>query len=117
MMKRPTRYLAIACALGSLGLWVLLLVFNPYSSNRIEPGTHMIGFLMMTLALTGAWAASRAHLPIMIATGLLSFLPVGLYTMGTPGIFKWIGVLNLFYLAVSVAISLLNLLKKPTSTP
>jgi hypothetical protein len=49
----------------------------------------------------------------MYATGLLSFLPIGLYTMGTPGIFKWIGVLNLLYLAASVAISLPKLLKTP----
>jgi hypothetical protein len=117
MMKTLTRQFAIACALGSLGLWVLLLFFNPYSSNRIEPGTYMIGFLMITLALAGAWATPRAHLPMMFAAGLLSFLPIGLYTMGTPGIFKWIGVLNLLYLVAAVAVSLQRLLKKSAPIP
>lgn len=53
---------------------------------------------MVLLALVVIWGViADRPVPVLVAF-LLSLFPAGLYFLGTPGIFAWIGVMNVFYL-------------------
>lgn len=62
------------------------------------------------MALTGLLAVVAAVASIVGSPGgllivfLLSFFPVGLYLLGAPSIFKWVGVAELGYLASATAL-------------
>jgi hypothetical protein len=90
-MRVAARSVGLLSSLGAFGLYLIFLFFNPY-----RPGALTLPvWAMMALALAGAWAAWRGWSRRMLAISVLSFAPVGLYLLGTPGIFRWIGVLNL----------------------
>ena len=54
--------------------------------------------LMLGLALVGAVAAWKGRPVWMFVVFALSFVPVGLYTLGVPGPFQWVGVSNTLFL-------------------
>jgi|GEM_PF-5793348 len=83
-------------------LWYMLWFFNPYTGygEITAPSTAM--FLMAILALFSCHSHNAKHL-IILAT--ISFLPIGLYLLATPGIFALIGVLNLTSLALGALIA------------
>ncbi len=84
--------------LASLGIAILLMVFiffNPYTPGMV---VTLPIILMLLLALAGM-AVSLAARPFwMLVIAALSFIPTGLYLLGTPGVFRWIGVFNLVFL-------------------
>jgi magnesium-transporting ATPase (P-type) len=92
-MKRIGQVLGIFSTLGALILWIISLWYNPYSPAPLT--LPLLG--MMALALLGLLAASLARPLVMVFIFVFSFVPVGLYMLGTPGIFKWIGIFNLLY--------------------
>ena len=53
---------------------------------------------MALLCIAGVVAVLRCKPIAMVIISLLSFFPVGWYLLGSPGIFKWIGWLNIVYL-------------------
>jgi hypothetical protein len=53
---------------------------------------------MVVLALTAAWASLYGKPLVLLLAFVLSFVPFGLYMLGTPGAFFWIGVADLLYL-------------------
>lgn len=100
MRSLSLRAIGALSALGCVALWVAFLFFNPY--GRVEQGINqVIGFGMTGLWLAGAFAALRGSLWTQLAVGLLAFVPVGFYLLLTPGVFRWIGVLDAVYLAAT----------------
>jgi hypothetical protein len=81
---------ALACA-ATAGLWLVFLFANPYAA----PGSFLLPAAMLLLAALGGAAAWLGKPYGLLAAALASFAPVGLYLLGTPGIFRGIGVLNL----------------------
>jgi hypothetical protein len=68
--------------------------------------TMVVVFLMVMLA-SSALAASLLGKPwLLLAAAIVAFVPVGLYTLGTNGVFRWIGALNLMTLAAGVMLVL-----------
>ena len=82
----------------SLFLYSWFVFFNPYSDQGLNSEVYSVAILMSLLALLAGWAAFKFKPGWLLAAFLLSFFPVGLYLLGTPGIFRWIGVANLLYL-------------------
>lgn len=112
-MSKVARLIGMLASLGVLGLYLVYVFFNPYS-----PGSLTLPIVvMLTLALVGALAAWWAKPYFMLAVFLVAFIPMGLYTLGTPGLFKWIGILQLIFLLASVLMAaepvLLKLRRKP----
>jgi len=107
----PLRTFARLLGLGAAALVILLygvmLFFNPYTTDGITSGTSLVGALMILLALLAAWGARTLQPLLLLLAFLGSFVPVGYYLLGTPGVFAFIGVADLGY-AVAGAIMLLS---------
>lgn len=97
-MLKVARLSGLLTSIGVLGLYLVFVFFNPY-----RPGSLTLPIVaMMVLALVGALAAWWAKPYLMLAIFLVTFVPVGLYMLGTPGLFKWIGILQLVFLLASI---------------
>ena len=96
----------------TVGLWIVLWFFNPYSQTET---VTIPGLVMLFVATTGV-VSSFLKKPILLLTlALLSFFPIGLYLLGTPGIFLNIGLLNV--VSVVVAARLLFMKIRPRAMP
>ena len=97
-----------ACAVGSslacASLVLCLAWFNPYVSN--DPGLNVPMGLLLALAVLAAAAGVGRQAGLLIIAFALSFVPMGLYLLGTPGIFAGIGVAHLGYLLAAALIML-----------
>jgi hypothetical protein len=96
------RLTGLVAALSAVALYAVLVFFNPYVSSPGQGGadvvTHVVVALMVVLALTAAWASLYGKPLVLVLVFVPSFVPFGLYMLGTPGVFFWIGVANLLYL-------------------
>jgi hypothetical protein len=78
-----------------------MLMMNPYDTGGITAGTAIVGAVMILLALLAGWAAFTLRPMILLLAFIGSFVPVGAYLLGTPGVFALIGVADLGYLVAS----------------
>ncbi len=77
----------------SLSLWFVLWFINPYSNDKASNIITIPGVFMAVFCLFGI-VISIKRKPILLALiSILSFFPVGLYLLLTPGIFKIISLL------------------------
>ena len=76
-------------------LWFIMWFNNPYSTEKPAEIITTPGIYMVLLCLVGM-VISRRKMPVLMAlVSVLSFLPIGWYLLGTPGIFNLIGWLNI----------------------
>ncbi|RJX19219.1 MAG: hypothetical protein C4570_05570 [Ammonifex sp.] len=103
--------IGIAAAIGAICLFAVLLYFNPYV--KAEPGTDtsLTVLLMVAAAVFGIVASVKARPFWILIVFFVSFFPIGFYFLGTPGIFKWIGVCNIGFLVSAVLMRVGNCLK------
>lgn len=96
------RTLGVLSTLGAMLLWLIFVFYNPNGTVVIGPETLMVVFIMVTLAST-ALAGSLFNRPwLLLLAAVASLVPVGLYLLGNPGVFRWIGALNLMTLVAGV---------------
>jgi hypothetical protein len=79
-------------------LYGLLLFSNPYNFEEFTVEIYWIAAIMIFLALLAVWAAVRLNTTFMFVVFIGLFFPEGLYMLGMPGLFRWIGAANLIYL-------------------
>ena len=96
------RTLGILSTVGAMLLWIVFALFNPNGTVGLSTDTMIVVFLMITLASTGLAASLWRRPGLLLLAAVASFLPVGLYTLGTNGVFRWIGALNLMTLAGAI---------------
>jgi hypothetical protein len=96
------RTLGVLSTAGTILLWVIFVIFNPFSAAGVTPETLLVVFLMVILASTGLAASLLKRPWLLLLAGAASFVPVGLYTLGTGGVFRWIGALNLMTLSGAI---------------
>lgn len=97
-----SRTTAALSAAGCIILWSVFLWANPYAP--VDGATsHMVGILMILVWSGGLVALFREIVPWIYVTFVLAFVPAGLYLLGAPGLFAWIGVLTLVYMAAGIA--------------
>lgn len=104
------RSIGLAASGVTGSLWLVFLFFNPFGNRGITAGSYAIAGLMLGLALVGAVAAWKGKPCWMFAVFALSFVPAGLYMLGAPGPFQWIGRSNALFLISG----LLMLVKRKT---
>ena len=97
-MLQAGRWIGFFASVTTLCLWAVFLFANPYGSEGIESDTFAPAALMMALAAAGMLAAWRIIPILMFIVFAISLFPVGLYLLGTPGIFRWVGVCNFLFL-------------------
>jgi hypothetical protein len=90
----------------TLLLYTCFVFFIPYSDQALYPDVYGVAILMSLLALLAGWAALKFKPGWLLAAFLLSFFPVGLYLLGMPGLFRWIGLGNLLYLLAGLSLIL-----------
>ncbi|MEW6770592.1 MAG: hypothetical protein AB1330_04280 [Bacillota bacterium] len=99
------RFVGVVASVGNIVLILMLWFFNPYGKFAVPTETYFIFSLMVVLSLLAVYACVKMVPLVMYGVFCGSFFPVGFYLLGTPGIFRWIGVFNLFYLASAVLMS------------
>lgn len=89
-------------ACGTIVLWLIFLFANPYNNQAQAVDTVLVVILMLFLGALGVLAAltNRPYLMAFLAAAM--FVPVGLYTLGTPGLFRGIGLLEIVYFAAAL---------------
>lgn len=92
------RTLGVLASVGTLTLYTTFVWANPYSPGMLT----LPIMLMMLFAGVGMWAAWAGRPYLMAAVALGLFVPMGLYMLGTPGLFRWIGVFNLVFFLAAV---------------
>ena len=58
--------------------------------------------LMALLALVSGASALAKRPGLVLLAFVFSFVPVGAYLIGTPGVFRWVGVAHIGYLVAAV---------------
>lgn len=94
------RIVGLVAALSAIVLYGVLLFHSP------DRGPYPVAAAMVLLALVVIWGVIADRPVPVLAAFLLSLFPVGLYFLGTPGIFAWIGVMNVFYLVAGALLVL-----------
>lgn len=94
------RIAGAAIWVSTLALWVVLWFFNPYSSTG--EAITIPGMIMILAALVGVFASMKGSGVGQLLAALVSIFPIGLYVLGTPGIFALIGVLNILAIIPAV---------------
>lgn len=91
------RVLGVIAMLGIIGLWLVFLFYNPYGYLGFTPQSGWTVGLMIFLAAIGLLICLGGRPYWMVFLFAVMFTPVGLYTLGTPGIFRWVGILELIF--------------------
>ncbi len=91
--KAPACF-GLLTAVGTLVLWLVGLFYLP-------PTSWLVAGVMILLSLLAGYASWRERPCLLMVVALLSFFPVGLYLLGMPGLFRWIGLLNLLLFVAS----------------
>ena len=105
-MNLNTRFKAVGIltSIVSLFFWGGFLLNNPYKAQGgSEIGLAIIG-LMMLFSILAGWAAWKGKVMWLTIAFVGSFFPVGLYVLGTPEIWRWIGLMNLLYVVSAIGI-------------
>ena len=84
------------------GLWLVFLFSAPEAESGASTATFFVVLLMVAIATLGILAAWRNRPYLMLAVFVFSFFPMGLYLLGTPAIYRWIGVLDFLFLVSGV---------------
>jgi len=96
------RGIGLGAAGVTLALWGWFLSGKLYNTAGITTATYSVVYLMVLIAVVGVFAAWKAWPHLMLLVFFLSFVPMGFYLLGTPGVFFWIGVTNLGFLASGI---------------
>lgn len=104
-LNLAARSTALLASAGLLVLWWALVFRNPYGRQGATAQSDIVPGVMALTAGVGILAALRDWPRLLVAASVVSLVPVGLYLLGTPGIFKPIGYLGLLLL-ISGSLSL-----------
>jgi hypothetical protein len=94
--------LGVFASTAMLVLWVALAVISHNYPQSTTSDTWLRMAEMVTLAIVGLLASLKKWPLLMLVVFLASFFPVGLYMLGTPSVFRLIGVADLLYLGTTL---------------
>jgi hypothetical protein len=97
-----SRVLGVLAAMGILALWLIFAFANPYDPSGLAFDARLTTAVMIFLAGFGLLAALAGRPFWMAFIFAAMFVPVGFYVLGTPGLFMWIGILELAFLATAL---------------
>ncbi|MBO8170907.1 MAG: hypothetical protein H0Z33_03340 [Bacillaceae bacterium] len=91
-------------------LWAVLVFWNPYSSGSIESDVFWNTLVTLFAPAVLALIAALTRKVFLMVFAFIWSLPMSLYMLMTPGIFKLFALVSLLYLLSAI---LLNRVKKP----
>jgi hypothetical protein len=96
-------------ALALLALWVALMIYLLGESGpQPAPAVVILPALFLGLATWALVAAIRDEPIMLVLTGGLSLVPIGLFLLFLPGPFRWIGILDLGLVGIGVVLLVLE---------
>lgn len=102
MLTLLGRAAGVLASVLTSGLWLAFLFSAPAAESGASTATFFVVLLMAGIATLGVLAAWRGRPYLTFAVFVFSFFPMGLYLLGTPGIYRWIGVFDFLFLASGV---------------
>jgi hypothetical protein len=91
------RVIGLGAAIIATFLWCLLL-WDGTINGGITGGTYVVAAIMISFALLAVWGTLTPKPWALLLAFVGSFVPIGLYTLGLPGNFRFVGYANLLYL-------------------
>ncbi|MEH7250662.1 hypothetical protein V7111_00820 [Neobacillus niacini] len=85
-----TRLIGAVGSIGSLLFCGYILLFNPYTHSSVEPDVFISFTIMYLLPVLLAFYASFSLKPKLMIVCSIWALPLSIYCLATPGIFKWL---------------------------
>ncbi|NUU79225.1 hypothetical protein [Paenibacillus xylanilyticus] len=101
---RIAKRIGIMSSMGSMILWVILILFNPYTHERAENDVIISTLFSLFIPACLAWLASIIQKPSLMFIAFFWSLPISLYMTMTPSVFKWFGVTSIMYLISGILI-------------
>jgi ribose/xylose/arabinose/galactoside ABC-type transport system permease subunit len=83
-------------------LYALFVFQNPYSGSDLAQDSVFLMTVIAALAGLQIWGAWNRMPVIVIIAFIFSFIPTGMYMLGTPGVFRGIGIAHLCYLLIAL---------------
>lgn len=93
---RAGRLVVVVTGLGIVMLWAVLALGGREGGmvRTAGPPFWVVWMIFTTLAVMAAVGAWRRSPLVALTAGFVSLVPVGLYFLVLPGVFRWIGILN-----------------------
>jgi multisubunit Na+/H+ antiporter MnhC subunit len=82
-----------------------MTLFDAYGYEDLSLTAVTIQLTMICLALVAGCGAVAKQPGLLLLAFAVSFMPIGLYMLGSPGIFAFIGVANIGYAVAAMIIS------------
>lgn len=95
------KIIGVASGVAACGLW-LWAIGTPSPDFPLSGVSVAIGAVMMVIAICVVIASVRGHGVAIVVMFVLSFLPIGIYLLGSSHWLRWIGVANLGFLLAGV---------------
>jgi hypothetical protein len=89
----------VVCGTAAFVLWAIFLFWNPYRAPDAQ--SALVPLVMSVLIICGVGAALLRAPWGMLGFGLAT-LPIGLYLLLSPGLFKFIGVANIGFVLTAI---------------
>lgn len=97
-MEKLGKSIGILSSLISICLWAIFIFFNPYGTTSTLSGeTIAITYIMLLFPAIVAMIVALFNKPFYMLGAFIWSLPVSLYVMLTPSIFKLFGMTCLLY--------------------
>jgi hypothetical protein len=101
---KSLRLIGVFCGIGSLLFCGFMLLFNPYTHSSVEPDVLTSFTVMYFLPVMLATYASLSSKPKLLIFCSIWALPLSLYCLATPGLFKYIVMGPILLIIVGVII-------------
>jgi hypothetical protein len=96
------RVAGLLASLLTSSLWLVFLFSAPAVESGASTATFFVVLLMVGIATLGVLAAWRGRPYLMLVVFVFTFFPMGFYLLGTPGIYRWIGMFDFLFLVSGV---------------
>jgi hypothetical protein len=101
---KSLRLIGASCGIGSLIFCGFMLLFNPYTHSSVEPDVFTSFTVMYLSPVTLAIYASLSLKPKLLILCSIWALPLSLYCLATPSVFKFLVIGPILLLIVGIII-------------
>lgn len=101
-LLKTSRVIGLVAAILTIVLYGVMVFFNPYNGHERTIENYRVVIMMCMLALLAIWGSLKFKPLLLLIAFFCSFFPVGLYLLGTHGIFALIGICNLLFLVTGI---------------
>jgi hypothetical protein len=99
---KSLRLIGTTVSVGSFIFCAYILLFNPYIHTSVDPDVLYSFTIMYLLPMLLTYYSSRSLKPILLMIGSIWALPISLYCLATPGVFKYLVIGPLLLTIISI---------------